>query len=50
VPLDFCDRLRESLIPVPESSQFLIAAHNETLPVIAMCVSYPDCSTARIDG
>ena len=30
--------------------QLFIRSHNETLSVVAMCVSNPDCSPARIHG
>jgi hypothetical protein len=31
-------------------SQLIIGAHNETLPVVAMRVRNPDCSSAGIHG
>jgi hypothetical protein len=33
-----------------KSSQLFIGTHNETLPVVAMGVSNPDCSPLRING
>jgi hypothetical protein len=47
------------LFKLYKRSQYLIRARNETLPVIAMCVNNPDCSsrwnarlteTARVHG
>jgi hypothetical protein len=31
-------------------AQLFIRTHNETLPVIAMCASNPDCSPLGING
>jgi len=43
-------RNRESLLPFHKSSQLFIRTHNETLSVVAVCVSDPDRSPFAINA
>jgi len=42
-------RKRESQNPFQKRSQLFIRPHNETLSIVAMCVSNPDCSPVGIN-